>query len=219
MKYSINGIPFKTDKDLQEYAKGILYRGTVNSCLNKDDLEFMLSYFRSLHVEWKQKQGAGVANIRRICDVVYGKYRAFQIERIDSSITDISYMVSKIKTRNYEKDFKEALRWVIEPQVFEFKIASFAKNKTLRCPISNDALYFNNCHVDHFSPTFDEIVSKFVAIYRITDFARFVAPSRDNQTKAELSSDIVAKDFFNFHKSIANLRILSPNANLTLKRK
>jgi Protein of unknown function (DUF3223) len=219
MKYSINGISFKTDKELQEFAKGILYRGSVNSCLEGEDLEFMLDYFRSIHVEWSQKEGVGVAYIRRITDVVYGKYRAFQIERTDSSVTDISYILSNIKIKKLEKEFKEALRWIIEPQILDFKKESFAESQFLRCPISNDLLFFEECHADHFNPTFDEIVSNFIKLHGISDFSTVVAPGRDNQTRAELSDDIISQSFFDFHKSVANLRLLSPTANLTLKRK
>lgn len=219
MKYNINNRSFKTDKELQEYAKSILYKNNVNSFLESEELEFMLDYFHTLHVEWYQKQGCGIANIRRIKDNVYGKYRAFQIERIDNSITDISYIISNIKAKSFEKDFKQALRWIIEPQILAFKKSIFDNSSSsLKCPISDDILRFDDCHADHFNPTFDEIVTSFVKKYEIFDLSKIVAASRDNQTKAELSDEIVAQRFFDYHKSVANLRLISPNSNLTRKR-
>ena len=219
MKYNINNQLFKTDKELQEYAKSILYQNNVNSYLENNELEFMLDYFRALHVEWHQKQGCGIANIRRIKDNVYGKYRAFQIERIDKTTTDISYIISNIKEKPLERDFKQALRWIIEPQILAFKKSIFDNSiSSLKCPISGDMLRFDNCHADHFNPTFDEIVTTFVKKYEISDLSKIVAASRDNQTRAELSDLIVAQWFFDYHKSVANLRLISPNSNLTRKR-
>jgi Protein of unknown function (DUF3223) len=219
MKHIINNISFKTDKELQEYAKVILYQDEVNSCLINENLEFMMAYFSYLHSEWVQKEGCGIANIRRIKDNVYGKYRAFKIERTDNSSTDISYIIANIKIKNIEKDFKQALRWIIEPQIVTFKKATFSKKSELRCPISNDIIKFNNCHADHFNPTFDEIILNFMNIYEISDLSKIVAPSRDNQIKAELIDDIVAQRFFDYHKSVANLRLVSPTVNLSqLKR-
>ena len=150
MKYIISNRSFKTDKELQEYAKSILYQNNINSYLENDEFEFMLDYFRTLHVEWHQKQGCGISNIRRVKDYVYGKYRAFLIERIDNTTTDISYIISKIKAKSLEKDFKQALRWIIEPQILAFKKSIFDNSSSsLKCPISDDILRFDNCHADH----------------------------------------------------------------------
>lgn len=218
MKYLINNISFKTDKELQEFAKAILYKGSANSLLEGEELKFMIEYFEALHHEWIDKKGAGLLRIRRIMDKVYGKYRAFQIERIDDSVTDISYIIANIKTPRIEKDFKQALRWIIEPQILDFKKNIFAQSSTIKCPVSNEVLRFHYSHVDHFIPTFDQIVLNFIKINKLTDLSKIVSISKDNQTKAELSDENVSKLFYEYHQSVAILRCVSPNVNLTRKK-
>ncbi|WP_162794089.1 DUF3223 domain-containing protein [Runella rosea] len=219
MKYLVNNMLFKTDKELQGFAKNILYNSGVNSVLEGEDLKFMIEYFEKLHHEWIDKKGVGLLRIRRVMDKVYGKYRAFQIERVDNSITDISYIIANIKTPRVGKDFKQALRWIIEPQILDFKKSVFAHSNIVKCPISDEILRFEECHADHSNPTFDEIIMDFIKINKLTDLSQIVSISRDNQTKAELSDAKIANQFYEYHKSVAVLRCVSPNANLTRKKR
>ena len=217
VKYNINGTEFKTDKAVQERAKEILYSNTINSELNEDEFKFMFDYFKQIHHEWLNKLGVGIKSIHRITDRVVNKYRAFEIERIDGSKTDISYLVGKIKKPNAYGDFKKALRFIIMPQILEFKKKKFDDFPVQVCPITRELLTFDTCHIDHFKPTFDEIAVNFINEYGIIDLRAVLAPNRDNQTICEIVDKVVSNNFYEYHKSKANLRVLSVEANLKNK--
>ncbi len=218
-KYNIKGIGFKTDKSVQEYAKNILYFGMVNSVLNEEEFNFMFGYFESIHHEWKFKLGNGIKSIHRTLDKVTGKYRAFEIERVDGTKTDISYIVSNIKAPNLQNDFKKALRFIVMPQILEFKKNKFNENKITICPVTNEEITFNNCHIDHFKPSFDELVNSFVTENNITNLVTILEPSKDNQTICEISDKEISKLFFEYHFKNANLQAVSVNANLSILKK
>lgn len=216
-KYIIRSRIFDTDKSVQEYARSILYSHSVNSVLNETDFDFMYNYFKEIHHEWENKLGAGIKAIHRKLDKVTGKYRTFEIERVDGSMTDISYIVANIKKPNYYNDFKKALRFVIMPQILEFKKNKFNESPVIICPISKTDTTFNDCHIDHFNPTFDDIVKCFINEYKIIDLKAVLAPNRDNQTICEISDKLVSDNFYKYHQNKANLRVLSVKANLVNK--
>ncbi len=215
-KHNIKGIGFKTDKSVQEYAKNILYFGATNSVLSEEEFNFMYGYFESIHHEWKFKLGNGIKSIHRTLDKVTGKYRAFEIERLDGSKTDISYIVSNIKTPNLHNDFKKALRYIVMPQILEFKKNFFQFPVTKFCEFTGDIITFSNCHVDHFEPTFDELVNNFIVGNNITDLKNILEPNKDNQTICKLSDKGISKSFFDYHLKNANLQAVSVKANLSI---
>jgi len=217
VKYNINGIGFKTDKAVQEHAKKILYSHAINSALNDNEFDFMYDYFKDIHHEWVNKLGCGIKAIHRIADKVGGKYRAFEIERTDGSKTDVSYIVANIKKPNIYTDFKKAMRFIIMPQILEFKKKTFNEFPAFECPITKEIVTFDNCHIDHFKPTFDEIVGDFINENGISDLRAVLAPNRDNQTICEVSDKELSDKFYKYHESRANLRVLSVKANLTNK--
>lgn len=218
-KYIINGMNFKTDKSVQEYAKNILYFGTVNSILSDDEFNFMYSYFEAIHHEWKLKLGSGIKSIHRVLDKVSGKYRSFEIERVDGSVTDISYIVQNIKSPNLKNDFKKALRYIVMPQILDFKTGFFQFPITKFCDVTGDIITFSNCHIDHYNPTFDELVNNFIHENNLTNFAEILEPSKDNQTIAKLSDENISKLFFDYHLKNANLQAVSIKANLSILKK
>lgn len=218
-KYTINNIGFKTEKSVQEYAKNILYYGSVNSVLSEEEFNFMYSYFESIHHEWKMKLGNGIKSIHRVLDKVYGKYRSFEIERLDGSRTDISYIIQNIKAPNLKNDFNKALRYVVMPQILEFKKNKFNERKIHICPFTNEEINFSNCHIDHFNPSFDELVNSFVTENKINNLSDVLEPSKDNQTISEISNKHIAELFFDYHLKNANLQAVSVKANLSILKK
>lgn len=223
MKHIVNQIEFKTDKALQEYAKGILYKDKVPSTLNEEDYLFMYDYFRQYHSGFGQKKGVGILKIWRLVEPNYGKHRAFGIERKDGSTTDISYILSNIKVKESSAKFKAALRRVIQSQIDDFRREAFRGVSFLICPITKEPTTYDTCHIDHESPTFDEIVKGFVDAYKLEDVEQYLAETVDNQTYHELDSSlaskILARQFYTYHFLMANLRVVSAKGNLTRKKK
>jgi hypothetical protein len=72
-----------------EQCRKILYGYNVNETITKEeDIEYLLSIFEN-HTEWELKKGVGIQSIS-IMKNVYNK--CFQLNRIDGSSTDISFM-------------------------------------------------------------------------------------------------------------------------------
>ena len=215
MKYKVYGIEFKSKKHVQECVKKILYRGEINSEVNSKELEFMIDYFKTFHWDYINKIGVGIKSIKKVPDAMFGKHRAFWIYRTDGTNTDISYIISKISKRDFLKDFKCACRELTRPQINEFRKKEFGNNKYIKCELSNDMVTMIDCHVDHSSPTFEEIIQLYLKENPIIDFESILSKPKDCQLVSEIIDLNIRDDFYNFHKSKANLRILSANANLS----
>lgn len=221
MKYFVNSTPFNTVKELEEHIRSILYAGRVNEPLSQQGFEFMHDYFQQFHVEFDQKEGCGIREIRKVLEPMYGKYRGFQIVRIDGSTTDISYKFSNISKKRPFHDLKTALRQLIEPQVYAFKKQYLDEYKNVTCSLTGEPLHMGYCHVDHFKPTFHEMVQQFCLIHGIGDseIERIISPPTDNQLYPEIIDLDVKTLFYQYHLDNANLRLLSPLGNLSHARK
>ena len=215
MRYLIHGKQFKTKTAVQEYAKKILYSGTVGEPVRGEDLAFMLDFFKTFHHQWKTKEGCGIQHLYRILEPRYKKYRAFLILRTDGSTTDISYRISNIQRQDWKRDFNEALRQSIKPQIYQFKDKVFFDKEELQCPITGDMVQRDNCHVDHFNPTFDELVGLFIDMKGISDFSKVVSAPADNQMVPTITDKKLESEFYIFHAKNANLRITSILGNLS----
>lgn len=216
--YQLGTVTVKTKTKAQEFAKTILYRGEVGSALEGEELKFMLGFFKTFHHEWAQKKGLGVAEIRRQKEPNYGKHRAFFIERIDGSKTDISYTISNIQNDNAAKDFRNALRQIIKPQISNFRERAFSDTPTLKCPLTGETVTAGTCHIDHLPPTFEKLVQSYIKGHNLTDLKSLIKPHEDNQTTAQLNDPEIAEDFYDFHRHNANLRVLSPKGNLSIAK-
>ena len=208
-----------TKKKAQELAKKILYSNEIDTPLKDDNLNYMMDYFNKYHLDWRQKVGVGILAIYTIIEPRYKRFRAFKIVRIDSSETDISYIISNINKRNYKRDFKTALRNAISSQISGFRQEQFKDKQFLICPLSGEMVKFEDSHVDHESPTFNEIAESFIERYDITDFKDYLVPHGDNHITEELAFTEMRNDFCRDHEKQANLRILSAIGNLSLAKK
>ena len=215
INYQILDQTFSSQKKAEDSARKILNDGFLNTALKEADFEYMFAYFKLFHHEWEDKVGVGIKNIYRIKEPVYGKVRGFEIERIDGSRTDISFKIGNISKDDFNLQFSKALRFIIEPQIIEFKRKSFGINVILFCPIENTEVTKENCHIDHYSPTFKEILDGFVSKYDIKIDQTLFVKSGDNQKIPELSNNEIKKQFFDYHKETSNLRVLSIKGNLS----
>lgn len=111
----------------------------------------------------------------------------------------------------------EAFKSVYDESKHDIMKKTFNEFPAFECPITKDIVTFGNCHIDHFKPTFDEIVGDFINENGISDLRAVLAPNRDNQTICEVSDKELSDKFYKYHESRANLRVLSVKANLTNK--
>jgi hypothetical protein len=215
MEYFINGIFFKTKKSIEDYVKNILYAGNIGDPVKGDDFEFMICFFEMFHHEWIIKKGCGINNLFRIKQPIYNKYRSFFIVRTDGSTTDISYKISKIQKENTRKDFNNALRNAIKNQITEFRNNVFSKSDIVKCPFTGEVLSIFNSHVDHFEPSFEDLVQIFIDKHNITNIENLISIPADNQTSAVIIDESIKVMFEKFHRETAKLRVLSIKGNLS----
>lgn len=208
---TINGIEFNSDAAAERHAKEILNTGDIGS-LNDVEFEFMIAYFEYMHHEWTQKKGTGVKSINRVVSRQNRSNREFKLYRIDGTHTDIS-CDKKWKKEHPTKDFYQALRDIIEPQINAFREKEFNSSDFLTCPITGQMITRQTCDIDHYYPTFDELAKQFINENNITDFKTLVVGTKDNDTGRRLTDKVLEHKFFEFHKKNARLRVLSKNAN------
>lgn len=105
----------KTQK--KEKCSEILNKYPINGVIEDiDEFRFLLSIFQ-MHPEWKAKEGLGIKYI----SIVKNQYnRCFQLNRIDNSSTDISFIHSISKPSKIS-EIKKACRDAIREYIVKFR--------------------------------------------------------------------------------------------------
>ncbi len=163
--------------------------------------------------------GSGVKSIKRVLCPKYKKNRAFNLFRLDNSSTDISYVISRIHKRKYYQEFKLAMRELIKPQIDSFRKQEYAKCSSITCPINGSKVTYQDSHVDHFDPNFNELIELFIKEYNIRLTPELFPEDEDNQVNYKILDDDISNKFTLFHKQNANLRITSKKGNLKRNRR
>lgn len=180
-----------TKKQLTERCRTILY-GTPE--VLGEDLEFMMSILY-MHTEADSKIGCGVKRMWSAPNPVYTNTRNFFIERNDGSTTDFSFT----HCITPKDDFKSACRNAIRYQIKEFRIANNMDETR---------------HADHHPESFDSILSRFVS----ENGKCKVVGTHDNSFGCFLEDEVYEIRWQDFHKTVAKLRDVSAQENLTKKR-
>jgi len=219
MAYVINGKHFPSQSDIQNHVSQILNDGHINTKLLPEEKAFMIEFFATFHHEWIIKKGPGIKHVWRVKNQLNNRHNAFIIERVDGSVTDISCRIDRIKRRDVWYEFSIACRFVIKPQIDEFRRVMFAKSAIQKCPYTGEALSPEGCHVDHHPITFNEIVQSFIDKHQISDLESIVSNPADNQWFPLITDPLIANSFFVHHKRTATLRLLSSHGNLVHAKK
>jgi hypothetical protein len=213
VKYIINGQPFKTKAALQRYVREIL-----NAQLGEVDdahVPFLIDLF-SRHQDADQKFGVGLKYIRVVLAMPY-ETRCFEIERVDGTRTDISYLECLSPSTVFDW-LPAACRTAVVDQIQAFKDAEFSAGP-VACAVTGEIVTRETCHVDHAPPwTFEVIVESFLdnSVY---DLAQIGFVDGDNVTTYQFVDREIAEHFARFHAEHASLRVVSKQANLSLLRR
>jgi Protein of unknown function (DUF3223) len=195
-------------------CKQILNKYAINTIVtDTDDIQFLISIFEN-HSDWNKKNGNGVSSI----SVILSKYknRCFQLNRIDSTITDISYFES-ISNKSPLLNIKNACRNAIYPIIVEFRKENISYGIS-KCPISGDILTKQNTHIDHYDLTFDEMFKQWLKDKNVDELFSKINESQDNSFETFFTDNSIIEDFRNFHNANSKLRAVSKFTNLsTLK--
>lgn len=215
MAYNLGNKTFKYKSHAESHARSILYSGQVESDLFGDDFDYMMDYFEEFHCEWVLKKGKGIKSIRRSKEPIYGKYRAFWIYRIDDTDTDISYLLKNIQRKDYYREFSQAMRKVVQPQIDHFRNKCFAQKKVWVCPLTGKDITRGNCHVDHVHPSFKELIDSFIKEYDIKLEPKLFPVEKDGQVLYDINDQGIKNNFSSYHFDNARLMLVSKEGNLS----
>ncbi|MBE0505839.1 MAG: DUF3223 domain-containing protein [Marinospirillum sp.] len=141
------------------------------------------------------------------CFYFFGDVDGKRIKDIFSYRMAINGLPTDIQT------FSRACRFSVHDRVRKFKIDQF-KNRPVQCALTGDVVEWEECQVDHKAPlTFSVIVKSFIVSNDI-DISKIEYEhknSRDYFSDSDLS-----EKFYDYHRKMAVLRIVSTKENLKL---
>jgi len=201
----------KKKKKKIEKSREILKKYT-NEVTDLNDYNFLLDLFQN-HADWKEKKGVGIDSI----SVIETKYKnkCFQINRIDGTSTDISFM-NCINIKSKKKDIYNACRNAIRSEIVKFKKRNLVAGVSM-CPFTGDILNFENVHIDHYDMTFNDMFNIWISNYN-EDYL-YSKIKKDNEIGVKFIDSKIVEDFKKFHNENTKLRMVSTFANLSILKK
>lgn len=181
--------------------------------LGEDDLSFCMDLFKH-HTQYTEKIGSGVRAIQVRRDEQGNRY--FHIHRLDGTDVDISW-VHCITPKKDATVVLEALRSAVKVQIQKAK-DEFVRSGAI-CPFYGVMLNHSNSHVDHSSPTFEEIVAMFLEHEHISLADIKVEEQQGNDFRGLPADYHLRGSWVDFHACKARLRLISSTANLSDARK
>ena len=169
----------------------------------------------AIHPDAELKMGAGITHFSVATDTKFKKTRHFFIHRVDGTGTDVSFPKA-IDGSSPRRDRLEALRRGIQDQILEFRRNAFDKSGTIICPLRGTPITKESYHIDHTPPaTFLNLVDQWLGSMKIDIIQVKITPPADNQIVKEMTDEAQVSSWRSFHKTYANLRLLSPLGNLS----
>lgn len=212
--YTLNGERFPTKEAVKARVQGILNGGAIGQPLGQSEERIMLDLLAH-HYDAKSKIGCGVARIEIRRSPEYGS-KTFYIVRKDGSTTDFSY-TKCLESHPAEHKFIDACRHAVKPHIDWYRAQFFRTAVKPTCPLTGQPLTLENAHVDHCPPfTFERIVSSFAMLIGVDQDNPALVRHGDNLTIPLLANDLLRDRFVQYHNNVAQLRVVSDQANITL---
>lgn len=200
----------KTQKQIRTFTREIV--NTIGICNDiKNEYPEYYKYFTTFlfprHTEYPDKFVCMV-NIGIRNNKVFQNKEVYIIKD-DSSIDDVSVMRNCVTGKKAD-NLTIAMRNTIYPQIEEFK----ENCENLNCVICGSD---KNPHIDHYEPQFIELKKIFL------DKVDLKLPTKfdDNSFNGKIfttSDNMFEKEWYEFHKKNATLRVLCQKCNLTRKK-
>jgi len=214
----VNGVEFKTKQKLREYIRQIRDQYADYDPLNNFHLKFM-SELLMRHEDPYRKIGCGILSMYVKTNPIFKNNRGFYIKRIDGSETDFSFEIC-LKNETRLQKFKQAARTAISEDIIGFKKAFFRNHTSPICEVTGELLTSKNCHVDHAPPnTFEQIIKRFIEDNHVNIETINLLDSEDNRIRNEFADKEFEHQFILYHNELANLRVISRLANLSIVKK
>ena len=214
-KISLGHLSFSTKKEAEAFFREIRDRYQDGEILSSND-EWFLNNLLQGHPDREQKIAGGVKAFS-VQTVQYGT-RCFVIHREHGTSTEFSFL-SCIRGENIISDRNKALREEVSSQIEAFRRETFILN-SITCPITNEVLSIQTCHIDHAPPfPFATLVQAWLEHEGISFDEIIITQPSDNQFLARMTDDQQKRSWSSFHKRMAILRAVAPIANLSDLRK
>lgn len=225
---SIGPHVFSTQVAALEYYKKILHKYQDGErIIDKQDHEslsaLIMHYDSILEAAGEPVKGAAKIDYfeRRRNQSIGYTTSGFWLIRKDKTETDFSYISAvKSKVNGRDMDFKQACRHAIAGDIKSAKKKFFIeygdKLGRVQCEHSGKFITIDEAHLDHAWPKFDDLVKEF---RKINGWSRdipdgVISAPANKQTQAIFTSEVIAKDFRNYHNSQVKMRVISNKSNL-----
>ena len=207
-----NGKKFDSKKKCSNYFSNILSKSTLNKKISDKYHNDTLNLFKR-HPKYNKLKSIGINYIYVSKDIF--NYKCFHVS-LSNGVSD-SFSINKCINSKNENQFSKfclAARDTIKWQIYEFR--SLNKNGDhFVSEISNEKIKPDETHVDHVYE-FQNIVIDFINKHNIDiDTVEF-----DENIPMIISfiDTRIEKNFYDYHKQKAKLRIVSSNENYSRKR-
>jgi len=216
MKIEVGDITFPTKTAALAHCRALTARYGHNSKVTGAADDAFLRNLTLRHPHAEEKIGVGIAHFKVQCMPPYHTSLGLVLHRTDRSKTDMSYTACISGPKPWA-DFGRAARYAVGWQIAAFKAAAFAKGQT-HCPLSGEKIFADNCHVDHFNPSFQTLLKDYLAEMG-TDWQQVkLVPHSSGAGGYEFAHQEDDDEFAAYHAKHANLRVLSPHSNLSRAR-
>jgi hypothetical protein len=205
-----------TKKEIIKKIQNILNKSiTIPRTLSPEEFIFVFSVLKQ-HPYFKQKEKCGIESIF-IKKTVFKK-NGFFVKRIDGTTTDFSYLKC-LNGDNHKQEALAMFRKAIRQQIVDFRNIAFSNNSCLICPITNQIITKESCHIDHLNPTFNEMVTTFIKENNINiNDLEVGGKNQDNSMEYYFLDKKIECQWKTYHKNNAILRVTSIEGNLRRKK-
>jgi hypothetical protein len=201
---------YRSRKDAIDEARRRISQYDQGEKLRVEDEFFFASLF-TLHPEYWEKKGPGIDYVTVERDFRNNRY--LRIHRVDDSTVDISWRTC-VSSPSRKKIVSDACRRTAKALVKDFKSAQVSAGA--KCPILGVPLSFGNSRVSYTSPTFNELLSDFLASNGIgyEDVELDDPDVGDDDMRGVLRDGRLAEKWISYVREHASFQLISSKANL-----
>ena len=199
MVYTIGSLEFKTKNDSVNYTRNIINNIGENTINNTHEHYLFFNDLLNNHHKKEYKIGCGIDAFIIVKNARNTGYE-IQIKRIDGTYESFSWRDCATHTHKNEHQLLEAaMRTAIDSQILEFR-----NNTPEKCATCDKII---TCHVDHISPTFNQIKNQFLNTIDHAPSEFDKEPHTHQHTFRDCDADFENK-WQLYHKKEANLQYL-----------
>lgn len=209
----IGKLKFETKKDSLAHFKRILNSYDFGDKLNPKDLEDVCELLK-IHEKSKEIIGTGIKEVK-IAEVRYHT-KCFNLIRDDSSTDIVSYTKCINGGFTPLTKFSRTCRDLIYEDLKNVKLEYFKSNSEkgqVKCQETGELCKWEDLNVDHRQPnTFSVIIDRFIEVKHLD--INDVEYEEVLDSVYNFKDKNLAKDFREYHKDKANLRLVKKTNNL-----